>query len=281
MNTSLSFSFRLGWDTLRSRPALTLLAILLLTFGISVVSIMVAARHILSTARGELLAASSVELELAGDNPELYAEVMARVEEWPGVASVSYLSQDQVLAEIEAESGDSLLAVLGANPFPAIVRVQFEAQNIGVMDSLLTVARAWPEVTAAVFPNQIWQDINALADRVNRWLWQGAIPIFIIMLVLVALCLRAQIVNRSATWEFLALLGMSRASLRAVVVTQQALIGIAAGSFTCAFLWLAKQGAEWLLLREVSLPVPFYVLTIVLPLMSAFFAGLASRPTRP
>lgn len=276
----LGFSARLGFGVLRSRPTLTLLAVLLLTLGVSVLSVIGAARYFLHTAQGELLAAPILELELASSDPRVYAEIMSRVEEWPGVTGVSYLSAEQVLSEIQAVAGDSLSAILGSNPFPPLLRVRCAETRVTILDSLTAVARQWPEVSAVVFPRQAWDELAKLASKLDRWLWLAALPLLVITLALAALCLRAQVRNRAATWEFLSLLGMPQSLLSIALLIQQITIGMLAGLFTMGVVWGAIRAFQWLLLRDLALP-PIFLPTVVLsPIFLALLAGLASRPAR-
>ncbi len=274
------FSLRLGLGLLRSRPTLTLLAVLLLTLGVSVLSVIGAARYLLHTAQVEVLAAPTLELELASSDPRIYAEIMSRVEEWPSVTGVSYLSPEQVLSEIQVVAGDSVGAMLGSNPFPPLLRVRCSETNKTKLDSLISVARQWPEVTAVVFPRQVWDDLAKLASKLDRWLWLAALPLLMLTLVLAALCLRAQVRNRATTWEFLSLLGLSRSSISMALLTQQIIIGILAGLFTASVVWGATYAFQWLLLRDLALPPLFLLAAISSPILLALLAGLASRPMR-
>ncbi len=276
----LGFSVRLGLGLLRSRPTLTLLAVLLLSLGVSVLAVIGTARYLLHTAQAELLAAPTLELELVSADPGVYTEIMSRVEDWPGVIGVSYLSPEQVLSEIQAMAGDSLRAMLGTDPFPPLLRVKCAATREATLDSLFAVARQWPEVSAVVFPRQAWDDLAKLVNKLDRWLWLAAIPLLVLTLILTALCLRAQVRNRAATWEFLSLLGMSRLSLAMALLTQQISIGILGGLMTVTVVWGATLAFQWLLLRDLDLPPLFVVASILSSILLSILAGIAARPTR-
>ena len=202
---------------------------------------------------------------------------MQKVEQWPGVESILYLSPEQVLREIENETGDSLLAVLGTNPFPPIIRVQFASPDSVQVDSVVNAARRWAEVSAVSYPRQVWADLDQLVRRIDRWLYILAVPLLIVTLLLTALCLRAQVRYRAATWEFLALLGMSRGAFRTALFTQQFIVGIFAGLASCCVLYIAAYGIEWLLLREFFLPVQTLAVVLLSAVLLASVSGILSK----
>jgi cell division protein FtsX len=279
--STLGFSARLGWNTLKSRPTLTVLAILLITTGVLVTSVVMAARYVLNTARSELLAGPGLEIELSNSDSQIGADIMSRVEAWLGVSGATYLSPEQVMHEIEANVGDSLANLLGANAFPAMVRAHFAEPHAQTVDSLASIARQWPNVTSVVYPRNAWNDLTRLIDKVRRWLMIGALPLYIFTLILTALCLRAQVRNRKTTWEFLSLLGMSRATSLMALSTQQLVVGVLAGMLSCGLLWGTVHVSQWLLLHEFRLPALYFISTLLAGIVTAQLAGLATRSPRP
>jgi len=269
-------AYKLGIGTLRSRPTLTILAVFLLALGTSVLSGLLCSAYLLHAMQTKLLAALTVELEMASDADSARAQVMARVERWPGAEFVQFVTPDVTLGEIERETGENLRDLFGTNPFPALVRVRFRPTTLHMMDSLASVARGWPEVSAVSYPRRLWSELQILATRLESGLGVSAIIFVVLVIIAVGFCLRAQMRNRSATWDFLALIGMPQHVIRQSLLVQEALIGVAGGLIACGILAVAASAVEWLLLGDLRLPFWFYPCTAVLAIALAYVAGIFS-----
>jgi cell division protein FtsX len=280
MISRLRLAFQLGWGTLRSRPTLTLLAVLLLAFGTAIVGAFGGTAYLLRSFQGQFLTALSVELELAADNETSRASVIQRAEAWPSAEFVQYISPDQTLQEVEHETGENLGKLFGANPFPALVRVRFGKISLRGLDSLTALARQWPEVSDVVYPRRLWADFDRLVSRLTGDIGLAALGATVLMLLLVGLCLRAQVRNRAATWEFLQLSGMSLGMIRLALLWQETLAGVMGGLGAAVLLYALTRFYSWLLLCPVAFPPAFYLLLIIASILLAFLAGLLSPPRK-
>ena len=280
MISRLRLAFQLGWGTLRSRPTLTLLAVLLLALGTSLVGALGGTVYLLRSFQGQFLSALSVELELASPSESARATVMQRVEAWPSAEFVQFVPPEQTLQEIERETGENLGKLFGANPFPALVRVRFGRISLRGLDSLTATARQWPEVTDVVYPRRLWADFDKLVSRLTGDVGFAALGATLLMILLVGLCLRAQVRNRVATWEFLQLSGLSLGMIRLALLWQETLAGLMGGLGAAVLIYGLSRFYSWLLLRPVHFPAGFYLLLPLAAILLAFAAGLLSPPRK-
>jgi len=269
-------AYKLGWGTLRSRMALTVLAILLLSLGAAITSGLWGTVFLLHGLQRDFLSALSVELELSTDSDAARAAVTARAEAWPSAEFVQFIPPEQTLHDVQKETGEDLLSLFGGNPFPAMVRVRFGHTNLATVDSLTTAAKRWPEVAQVVYPRGLWSDVDHFIQRFQGGLGMAAAALVLVVLVLVGLCLRAQIRNRAATWEFLHLTGASSSTLRMSVFVQGALTGLLAGLFASALLYGLTASYGWLFIREVALPLSFYGMAWLSAIVLGIAAGVFS-----
>jgi cell division transport system permease protein len=272
----LRFASRLGFGTLRSRPALTVLAILLIAIGTAAVGGLVGTVYLLRNLQQEFVSALTVEIELTNDAESARGIVMSRAERWPSAEFVQYVAPDVTLREMQQETGEDLLSVFGANPFPPLVRVRFGNANLRTLDSLSTAAKSWPEVADVVFPRRLWTDLEHSIARFQGGIGLGALAFALVVIFLVGLCLRAQVRNRASTWDFLVLSGISRRALSLAFLTQQSMVGLVGGILACALLSGLTTFYGWLFLHPTAFPVWFYLCVILSSILLSILSGLMS-----
>jgi cell division protein FtsX len=274
MNFRLALT--LGWGTLRARLALTVLALLLTAAGAAAMAGIWGTVYLLHSLQRDFLSALSVELELNSDSEAARSAIMARAENWPYAEFVQYISPEQTLREIQRETGEDLLQLFGANPFPAMVRVRFGRTTLATVDSLTASAKQWPGVAQVVYPRRLWGDVDRFISRFRGNLGLGSSAAVLLIFALVALCLRAQVRNRGAIWEFLRFSGASTGTLRVSVLLQGALIGLFAGLLAGAILLLLVSGYGWLFFRDVALPLEFYAIAWLFSILLGLLASSVS-----
>jgi cell division protein FtsX len=272
----LRLALRLGLGTLRSRPTLTVLAIILLALGTATMSALVGTVYLLRSLQNEFVSALTVEVELSSDAEAARNTVMSRAETWPSAEFVQYVEPEVTLREMEKETGENLVSVFGTNPFPPLVRVRFGATNLRVLDSLATTARTWPEVSDVVYPRRLWTDFERSIARFQGGMAVGASGFTLLLIFLVGLCLRAQVRNRQATWEFLVLSGISRQTLTLTFLTQQLTVGVFGGLAACGVLSGLASVYGWLFLHPMSFPSWFYFAVYLSAILLAVISGLLS-----
>lgn len=273
---NLRLALQLGWGTLRSRLALSVLTVILLSLGAAVSTGLWSTVYLLHGLQRDFLSALSVELELVSDAETPRNTVMARAETWPSVEFVQYISPDQTLHDVQKETGEDLLSLFGANPFPALVRVRFGRTTLATVDSVTSAAKNWPEVAQVIYPRGLWSDMDRFIERFQGGLGMAAGALVLIAVALVGLCLRAQVRNRAATWEFLRLSGASGSTLRLSVFVQGALTGLIAGIIACGIVYGLISAYGWLFLREVSLPLEIYGMAWISAMLLGVVAAVFS-----
>jgi cell division transport system permease protein len=274
--STFSLSCSLGLGTLRSRPTLTVLAVLLLALGTAILSVLLGVVFLAQSLQSQFATALTLELELIHDAEATRATVMSRAEAWPAVESVQYVPPDVTLREIERETGEDLQTLFGANPFPPMVRVRFGRLNLQTLDSLAASARRWPEVADVAYPRAAWSSVDRLSARLQGGFGTGAAALTLVILVLVGLCLRAQVRNRADTWELLLLMGSSARTIRLALFVQQLVVGLLGGLLACGLLTGLGLFLRWLTLRPVEIPLWFYVSTILVAILLSILAGQMS-----
>ena len=274
--STLPLSCSLGLGTLRSRPTLTVLAALLLALGTAILGVLLGIVFLAQSLQSQFATVLTLELELIHDAEATRAAVMSRAETWPAVESVQYVPPDVTLREIERETGEDLQTLFGSNPFPPMVRVRFGRLNLQTLDSLATSARRWPEVADVAYPRAAWSSVDRLSARLQGGFGTGAAALTLVILVLVGLCLRAQVRNRADTWELLLLMGSSARTIRLALFVQQLIVGLLGGLLACGLLTGLSLFLRWLTLRPVEIPLWFYVSTILVAILLSILSGQLS-----
>lgn len=266
----------LGLGTLRSRPTLTMLAVVLLALGASLMGGLTGTIYLLKGIQAEFLSALTVEIELTDDSDSLRTQISAMAESWPGVEFVQYVSPITAMREIEQEIGENISGLFGSNPFPPLIRVRFGQTTLTTLDSLSAFARDLEGVTAVVYPKQLWQRLNELMDDIQGSTGWLAMLLAAAAVALVGLCMRAQVRYRALTWELVGLLGMSERTLGFSLLIQEGIIGFLGGLLACLILWLLTLIAGWLLLHEVGFPCWFYLTVWLAAVALSILAGIFS-----
>jgi len=274
--STLPLSFSLGFGTLRSRPTLTVLAALLLALGTSILGVLFGAVFLLGSLQAQFATVLTLELELIHDAEATRAAVMSRAEAWPAVESVQYVPPDVTLREIEKETGEDLQKLFGANPFPPMVRVRFGRLSLQTLDSLAASACRWPEVADVAYPRAAWSSVDKLSARLQGGFGTGAAVLTLLILVLVGLCLRAQVRNRADTWELLLLIGSSPRTIRLALFVQQLAVGLLGGLLACGLLTGLGLFLRWLSLRPVEVPLWFHFCALLAAMLFSILAGQLS-----
>lgn len=261
---SIGFYVYQGWKTLWLRPGLSLLAGLLLAFALWLCAALLGTLLLLEDLRRDLLANLATDIELVHDiTDEQQTHIANLVKKWPGTAEVHYISPDSALQLYSAEVGEDLHELFGSNPFPPVLRVRFEGISPLWMDSLAAQAGQWEGVVGVIYPREIWQRIDRLAGRIRGGLGLGALALFLVSLMMVALALRAQFMARRKEWRLLTLLGMAPGGLRRIAQVHSVLIGAVAGVLAVGGVWVLLFLYHFAFLERIGLPIWFYAAIIL------------------
>lgn len=275
-----TLALRLGWSTLRSRPTLTVLAILLLGLGTGLLGGVLATSRSLENLRSGFLSALTLEVELVDESEATRQQVMTLVENWPGVEQVRAVSKAELMSELQQETSEDLERLFGTNPFPSILRVKFSQTELSVLDSLEQTLQGKPGVAAIVFPRELWKSTSNLLARLHGDIGLFAAVIVLLAIGLVGLCLRAQVRNRAGTWELLSFMGMSDHSFGQALLIQELAIGTAGGLLACLLVASLSSLYSWLFLRDISFESWIFVTIFLTAIALALIAGLLTPRRR-
>lgn len=278
--TSPYLILRIGFGLLRSRPTLAVLAVLLLALSSAMISGLSGTAYLLRSVERGLMESLEMELELVDESEATRAGVLSRLQKWPGVQRVRYVSPEEILTEIEATTGEKLRDLFGTNPFPGVMRVRISSTERDQLDSRAAEARNWPQVSAVAYPRNLWQDLERLQRTVRRYSLRIALATALTALLLTGLCFRAQIRSRADEWRLLQHFGMSRRALIVSQVVQAGVTGVIGGALANVLVASVASVYQYLLLTsEVRFPTNTYLQASAVALGIALAAGLgASLP---
>lgn len=260
----IAFHFRQGWQTLRARPGLSILAVILLAFTLWLCAGLLGTLLLLHDIRRDLMRNLATYIELHTDITDMQkTRITSLVKRWPDVAEVSYISPDSALRLHSAEVGEDLQNIFGGNPFPAVICVRFDGISNDRVDSLAVQAARWEGVADVVYPREIWQRLEELTGRIQGRIGITALVLLLISLLMVTLVLRAQFTGRRKEWRLLLLLGMGHGGLQIIAQVQAALVGISAGILAAVGVKVLVFVYYLALLERMYLPVWFYAVIVL------------------
>lgn len=166
-----------------------------------------------------------------------------RIQRWPDVDAVTYLTPGEALAEFRRLSGaDTALQLLADNPLPGVLLVRPHPQDAAGLQDLLARLRAQAEVETAHLDLQWVQRLQALLRIGERAVLILAVLLALGVMLIVGNTIRLAVLNRQAEIEIMTLVGATRAFVRRPFLysgmLQGALGGLAASLLILASAWL-------------------------------------------
>lgn len=273
---TIGFNLRQGWQTLRARPGLSVLAIVLLALALWLCAGLLGTLFLLNNLRHDLLENLTADIELRSDVTDAQkAHIIGLAEQCSGVGKVSYISPDSALTLHSTEVGEDLQDIFGGNPFLPVLRIQFEDVSQHWMDSLAVQAIQWEGVADVIFPRELWQRLNLLAKNLQGSTGLIASVLLLISLFMIALVLRAQFATRHRQWRLLQLLGMTSTGLRFVAFAQAGTVGTVAGVLAIIGLWILESIYSLVFLEAISLPLTLYAIIFLAGITLSLLIGFA------
>ena len=265
-----------GWQTLCSRPGLSVLAIALLTFSLGLCAAVFGSLLTLQDVRKNLLENLTASVELQRDvTDHRRAQITSVISQWPGVAGVTYMSPDSLLSYHSSEVGENLQDIFGGNPFPPELHIQFRDISYQHIDTLIAKAARWEGITDIIYPRELWERLDIFIARLRGGAFIGTVIILLASLILIGLVLRAQFAGRREEWRLLLLLGMTPAGLRTIALAQAAGVGVTAGVFTVIGVWMLQYAYSIVFLDQISLPAGFCPLLLLSGIVLSLVVGFA------
>lgn len=158
-----------------------------------------------------------VSLFLRDSTTPQQAEVMVRkLKSRPGVATVTYISRDESLAEFKALSGfGPALDLLESNPLPAVITITpVKAVQRPLIDALVVELGRLPEVEIAKLDRQWLDRLYAVLALVQRLVLLIAGVLSLAVVVIVGNTIRLDIEARRAEIVVLKLIGATDGFIR-------------------------------------------------------------------
>ncbi|MGH2467161.1 MAG: permease-like cell division protein FtsX [Candidatus Limnocylindrales bacterium] len=176
-----------------------------------------------------------------GVAPQKITALSLQLEALPEVASVSYTSKDQALAEWRAQQaaqGNSdLVAVTGTNPIPASLNVKL--RDPAVYGQVISVLEAPPGVISKIDETQRVVDAIVAITNVLRTIGLAiVVMVALTVLFIVVNTIRMAVMARADEIEIMRLVGASDAFIRWPFIFEGLLVGLLGALVTLAILSL-------------------------------------------
>jgi cell division transport system permease protein len=184
-----------------------------------------------------------------GVSAERIAELQSQVEALPEVASVTYTTKEQALAEWQAEQlaqgRPDLTGVTGTNPIPASLNVKLRdaRQYGGVVD----VLRAAKGVVSDVLETQKVVDALVVITGVLRTVGLGILVLVgLTVLFIVVNTIRMAVMARAEEIEIMRLVGATDAFIRWPFILEGLFVGLVGALVTLGILAIAAPSISQL-----------------------------------
>jgi cell division transport system permease protein len=268
-----------AWRGLRSEPAAALLSVIIVGLALYIPSTLYLAAQAGEQYSRQIRAQVKLRayLKEAADGP--FDGLVRQLETLGSVRSATYMSREELLAELEADLGEGLLEGLPGNPLPRAIdiRVWPEAASEVQLDSLAHTVELFPDVEEVVY-GRVW------AHRADRFFtdlqfFLGLITALLALLVLAiaANTIRLIIRTRREAIGVWLLLGASPLYARMPYYIEGATAGLAGGLVTLSLLyatqtWLSRYVPAFNFFTSLELAV-FLLLAIAMALVGAVLAA--------
>lgn len=250
----------LAWRRLAGAPLNSLLS--LLAVGVAL-ALPAGGQMLLANALqlgGSRAATPQISVFMAtGAERQAATDIGSRLEKFPGVRQVQFLSREDTLARMKTNPGlRDVIEALPANPFPDAFVVSVSDERAAAMEQLAAGFRSWPKVEHV-------QLDSAWARRLDALLELGRTAVLLLGALLGAgliaisfSLIRMQVLAHRAEIEVSRLLGATDGFIRRPFLYYGALLGLGGGIIAwllaaAAALWLRDPLAELVHLYGLSL----------------------------
>jgi cell division transport system permease protein len=244
MITFVLFSIRRAWQGFWRNALMSLAATLTMVLMLALLSGFFVLQNVLLASLS--FVEQKVEVVAYVQNTATQDQVdalVARVQTMPEVASVSFVSRDQALADfraqLQAQGRTDLTAALGTNPLYASVNVKL--RDPSRLDTVASALKGDPIVRSVI-------NIQALVDRVLTFTGivrtAGVVilgVVGLIVLFIIVNTIRLAVVARAEEIEIMRLVGASDAFIRWPFVFEGALVGLFGALITLGLLYAAAE----------------------------------------
>jgi cell division transport system permease protein len=234
----------------RRRPALAIVAIGAMSVGLVLVGVVRLAGRNLESATDRWGAGVQMVVYLEdGTSPERVARIVDALDQLPAVSGTRYVSEADALARLRESLGeeDELVAGIEADMMPASIEVSLRegVRDVAAGHPVVERLEHVPGVEEVQFPGAWVDRMTTLSSALSYAAWFLLLLVAIASAYIVAASLRLALAGRRAEVRTLELLGASRSFVRAPMLVEGMLQGVAAAVVSLAALWaLFRAAAE-------------------------------------
>ncbi|MEX0448990.1 permease-like cell division protein FtsX [Spiribacter sp. 221] len=163
--------------------------------------------------------------------PDRQAATAERIAALDGIQEVTLISPAEALAEFQATAGmDETLALLDANPLPAVVEARLRGRlDTANTERLMNRLQALPHVEEIRLDQAWMQRLDALLDLGNRTIAIIALLLGLTVVLVIGNTIRLDIENRRSEIEITKLIGATDAFIRRPFLYTGVWYGLAGG----------------------------------------------------
>jgi cell division transport system permease protein len=240
----MGFSLRQGLEGLWRNRVMSLAATVTMVMMLVLLSSLVIVLSGMQAGLSFIESKVEIRAELAEGVPQDRVDTLtAQLQALPEVASVSFVSKEEALAEFDrqrAEAGEPPLTGYASNPFPA--RLSIKLQDPRQADQVMSVLNAVQgSVVADIIDSQ--RTIDRLVSVTAQLRTIGVAVLVLVgltVLLIVVNSIRMAVMSRAQEIEIMRLVGASDQFVRWPFIVEGLLVGLAGAAATLSLLLLAS-----------------------------------------
>jgi cell division transport system permease protein len=244
---NLKFALSSAWQSFWRNLAVSLAAVLSITLILILAGVNLLVGHAFSqVVDGFRLKVSEISINVADGTPlsSVY-EFQHQLEADSRVATVTFVTKEQALAEFRADPNNAVLATqISGNPLDAKLRVRVvELRDVAAIDLM---GRKWSGVDPTDPTNYQGDFVNRMLE-LSSWLGLAGIGLMVILVVvsvvIVMNTIRTAVYHRRKEIEVMKLVGATEWFVRGPFVIEGIMTGLIAASIALCLLVIAYQPA--------------------------------------
>ena len=235
-----------AWRGFRAEPAAALLSVVVVGLALYIPAALYLASETGERYSRQIRAQVKLRVYLREDADAPFDALIAQMRLLPQVRDAQYRNRDELLAELETELGEGLLAGLPSNPLPRAidVRVVPEAATEARLDSLAQTLGLFPEVDEVIYGRAWAHQADRFFAQVEFFLGLVTVLLSILVLAIAANIIRLIIRTRREAIGVWLLLGASPLYARLPYYIEGVVAGTAGGLISLGLIfgtsrWLA------------------------------------------
>lgn len=188
-------------------------------------------------------------------------KVEQKIQKYPAVDSVNFVSPEQALKEFEKDFGEELVTVLDENPLPPSIRVVLNPRqsDLSQVESVVKEIKTIRGVDDVFYQSDIIR-------LVNQYFLLGVIIslilgfiIIIISTLLIFNTIRLTIYSRKTIIEIMRLVGATHFFIKGPFIMEGIFQGIIGALIACGLLWLSNYSIKGIFENIMTVPLPYYL----------------------